>query len=94
VTDLSSFAADPVRFFDADYDPVIRGMVDAIIETEAPLRTDILAQRIARAHGWLGTGGRIREWNDSSEASAGACSRSLASARIGVDRFPDPCIGP
>ena len=61
VANLSGFAVDPDRFFEAEYDTVIRGMVDAIIETEAPLRTDILAQRIARVHGWLRTGARIRE---------------------------------
>jgi hypothetical protein len=36
-------------------------MIEAIVETEGPVRADILAQRIARAHGWLRTGGRIRE---------------------------------
>ncbi len=36
-------------------------MIEAIIETESPLRADILAQRISRAHGWLRTSGRIRE---------------------------------
>ena len=36
-------------------------MVDAVLEAEAPLREDILAQCIARAHGWLRTGSRIRE---------------------------------
>jgi hypothetical protein len=36
-------------------------MIESIMETESPLRTDILAQRLARAHGWLRTGGRIRD---------------------------------
>ncbi|WP_342585972.1 DUF3320 domain-containing protein [Zhengella mangrovi] len=36
-------------------------MFDAVIAQEAPLRTHILAQRVARAHGWLRTGARIRE---------------------------------
>jgi hypothetical protein len=36
-------------------------MVDAIMAREAPLREDALMQRIARAHGWLRTGGRIRD---------------------------------
>lgn len=39
-------------------------MIEAVIETESPLRTDILAQRIARAHGWLCTDGRVREGID------------------------------
>lgn len=36
-------------------------MVDAVMEAEAPVRNDVLAQRVARAHGWLRTGARIRE---------------------------------
>lgn len=36
-------------------------MVDAVMDAEAPVRDDVLAQRVARAHGWLRTGARIRE---------------------------------
>lgn len=36
-------------------------MITAILETEAPVREDVLVQRIARAHGWLRTGSRIRD---------------------------------
>ena len=61
VTDLSSFRVEPDRFYEAEYNDTLRAMVEAIVEGEAPLRSDILAQRIARAHGWLRTGGRIRE---------------------------------
>jgi len=61
VTDLSSFQADPDQFFEFGYRDTLRGMIQSIVETESPLRTDILAQRLARAHGWLRTGGRIRE---------------------------------
>ncbi len=61
VTDLSGFATNPDQFFDFAYRDVLRRMVEAVIETESPLRADVLAQRIARAHGWLRTGGRIRE---------------------------------
>lgn len=61
VTDLSGFPADPDQFFEFGYRDILRRMIEAIIETESPLRTDILAQRLARAHGWLRTGGRIRE---------------------------------
>ena len=35
-------------------------MVHAVIEAEAPIKDDVLAQRVARAHGWLRTGARIR----------------------------------
>ena len=61
VTDLSGFQAEPDAFFEPRYSAVLGAMIRAVIETEAPLRTDILAQRISRAHGWLRTGPRIRE---------------------------------
>lgn len=61
VTDLSGFPADPDQFFEFGYRDILRRMIEAIIGTESPLRTDILAQRLTRAHGWLRTGGRIRE---------------------------------
>lgn len=60
-TDLSAFETDPDSFFEFSYRPTLQAMVDAIIEHEAPLREDVLAQRIARAHGWLRTGARIRD---------------------------------
>jgi very-short-patch-repair endonuclease len=61
LTDLTQFAANPDHFFEFTYRDTLRAMVAAVIETESPLRTDILCQRVARAHGWLRTGGRIRE---------------------------------
>ncbi|WP_407865923.1 DUF3320 domain-containing protein [Phyllobacterium phragmitis] len=61
VTDLSGFKADPDQFFEFGYRDTLQDMIEAVIETESPLRTEILAQRISRAHGWLRTGGRIRE---------------------------------
>lgn len=59
--DLSSFKTDPDLFFEFSYRPTIQAMVDAVMDAEAPVRDDILAQRVARAHGWLRTGARIRE---------------------------------
>ena len=61
LADLSSFKADPELFFEFDYRETLRDMVHAIVEAESPLLVDVLAQRIARAHGWLRTGPRIRE---------------------------------
>jgi hypothetical protein len=61
ITDLSGFRADPDQFFEFGYRDTLRGMIEAVIEAESPLRADILAQRLSRAHGWLRTGGRIRE---------------------------------
>ncbi|WP_211870281.1 DUF3320 domain-containing protein [Neoroseomonas terrae] len=59
--DLSPFRPDPDRFFELGYREVLGRMIAAIVETESPLRTDTLAQRISRAHGWQRTGARIRE---------------------------------
>ena len=61
ITDLSSFQVVPDQFFEFGYRDTLRGMIQAVVETESPLRADVLAQRIARVHGWLRTGGRIRE---------------------------------
>ncbi|WP_375450250.1 DUF3320 domain-containing protein [uncultured Devosia sp.] len=61
VTDLSALPADPDRFYDFEYRSILKAMIDTVIEHEAPLRDDVLAQRIARAHGWPRTGPRIRE---------------------------------
>ncbi|WP_352648398.1 DUF3320 domain-containing protein [Mesorhizobium sp. M0408] len=61
VTDLTDFRPDPEQFFEFSYGTTLRGMIEAVVDTESPLRSDVLAQRIARVHGWLRTGGRIRE---------------------------------
>jgi very-short-patch-repair endonuclease len=61
VTDLSAFKAEPGLFFEFAYRDTLRGMIEAVMEEESPVPADVLAQRIARAHGWLRTGGRIRE---------------------------------
>jgi len=60
-TDLSEFRADPEAFYEFSYRSTIDAMVTRIVETEAPVRDDVVAQRIARAHGWLRTGSRIRD---------------------------------
>ncbi|MDB5379388.1 MAG: helicase [Rubritepida sp.] len=59
--DLAAFEPYPERFFELGYRDTLRGMIVAIVEAESPLRTDVLAQRISRAHGWQRTGARIRE---------------------------------
>ena len=61
LADLSSFKPDPDQFFEYSYRPTLQAMVEAVMAAEAPVREDVLAQRIARVHGWLRTGARIRE---------------------------------
>lgn len=61
LTDLSVFAPEQARFYDFDYRNTIKAMIEAVLETEGPIRSERLGQRISRAHGWLSTGSRIRE---------------------------------
>lgn len=61
VTDLSAFKANPDDFYEFTYRHTLKAMIEAVMDTESPLLADVLAQRIARAHGWLQTGPRIRE---------------------------------
>ncbi|AVS70338.1 DNA helicase [Paracidovorax avenae] len=53
--------ANPDRFFDADYSEILSAMIAHVVSIEGPVLDALLARRIARAHGWLRTGGRIRE---------------------------------
>jgi very-short-patch-repair endonuclease len=61
--DLASVVSgiNPDAFFNADYDTTLKTMIAHAIETEGPVREDVLAKRIARAHGWARTGKRIRD---------------------------------
>lgn len=61
IVDLSGFKTEADRFFEFSYRPTIEALIDAVMTAEAPVREDALAQRIARAHGWLRTGARIRD---------------------------------
>ena len=54
--DLSGFKVDPEAFYDFRYRSTLEEMVTAVIAAESPVRDDILAQRIARAHGWQNPG--------------------------------------
>ncbi len=61
IADLSHFTAEPVQFYELSYRGTLQAMIDHVVEQESPVREDVLAQRIARAHGWLRTGNRIRD---------------------------------
>ena len=52
---------DPDSFFVASYNQTLASMITHVVEIEGPVREDLLAKRIARAHGWIRTGARIRE---------------------------------
>lgn len=48
-------------FFERSYDDVLQKMIRYVVEVEGPVLDAVLARRIARAHGWQRTGGRIQE---------------------------------
>jgi hypothetical protein len=54
-------AVDASAFYDRAYDPALEAMIAHVVALEAPMRADVLAKRIARAHGWARTGTRIRD---------------------------------
>ncbi|MDR3424770.1 MAG: DUF3320 domain-containing protein, partial [Alphaproteobacteria bacterium] len=49
-----------LRFYDLDYRPTLRQMVDHVVELEAPIYFDVLVDRISRAHGFLRAKDMIR----------------------------------
>ena len=53
VADLlaAGFTPDPSRLFEKSYRPQLREMVAHVVSIEAPIFQDLLARRIARAHG-------------------------------------------
>ena len=51
---------DPSRFYDREYEPILRNMVESTLKQEAPIYEDVLVVRIARAHGFQRSGDRIQ----------------------------------
>lgn len=58
--DMADFIVSADAFFEDSYGPTIDNMIARIIETEGPIRDDIMMQRVARAHNWARTGAKIR----------------------------------
>lgn len=54
-------AVDPDRFFEASYTTTLEQMIAHVVAEEGPVLDTALARRIARAHGWVRTGSRIRD---------------------------------
>lgn len=52
---------DPDRFFEASYTATLEQMIAHVVAEEGPVLDTALARRIARAHGWVRTGSRIRD---------------------------------
>jgi len=51
----------PNEFFEPAYSPQLAELIAKIVHQESPVRDDVLVERIARAHGFLRSGNRIRE---------------------------------
>tara|TARA_R110002049_G_scaffold288423_1_gene470936 strand:- start:119393 stop:120253 length:861 start_codon:yes stop_codon:yes gene_type:complete len=49
------------EFFDDAYTESIRKMALAVVQAEGPVRDDLVAKRIARAHGFARTGAKIKQ---------------------------------
>jgi very-short-patch-repair endonuclease len=58
---LLGIRPDPSRFYDREYEPVLRSMVESAVRREAPIYEDVLVDRIARAHGFQRSGDRIQK---------------------------------
>jgi very-short-patch-repair endonuclease len=58
---LSDLSENQPLFFESSYDDTLRSMAAQIISQEAPIRDDVVARQIARAHGFARTGANIRD---------------------------------
>lgn len=76
---------DPDQFFEPGYTAILEQMIDHVVVEEGPVLDTALARRIARAHGWVRTGSRIRERVDQ---IARARFRSHEEEQIGVFYWP------
>lgn len=81
--------ADPDRFFDSTYTPILQKMIAHVVNEEGPVLDSVLARRIARAHGWVRTGSRIR---DRVDRIAHAHFRSHDEEQLGAFFWPDHLV--
>lgn len=51
----------PDRFFEPAYSTLLSELIAKVVNQEGPVKEDVLVERIARAHGFLRSGNRIRE---------------------------------
>ncbi len=51
----------PDRFFEPAYSALLTELIAKVVKQESPIKDDVLVERIARAHGFLRSGNRIRE---------------------------------
>lgn len=58
---LAGYEGNADAFFDVTYNPNLLRMIEYVVSVEGPVRDEVLARRIARAHGWVRTGARIQD---------------------------------
>ncbi|MHB9839683.1 DUF3320 domain-containing protein [Paraburkholderia terrae] len=58
---LEGYDVDANAFFDVVYNPTLLRLIEHIVRVEGPVRDEVLARRIARAHGWVRTGAKIQD---------------------------------
>lgn len=58
---MTDHVAEADSFFSRSYDERLLAMIATVVEAEGPVRDEVLARRIARAHGWSRTGSRIQD---------------------------------
>ena len=61
VVDLGDCSSESSRFHDADYRETLRLMAQKVLVAQGPIREELLASQIARAHGFKRTGAKIRD---------------------------------
>jgi hypothetical protein len=63
IADLACFGSlvNARRFYEIGYRSVLKQMAGYVIQKEGPIFSDLLITRIARAHGFTRSGGKIRE---------------------------------
>lgn len=57
----AGYTGNPEAFFEPAYDATLLGMIEHVVGVEGPVRDEVLARRIARAHSWSRTGARIQD---------------------------------
>jgi very-short-patch-repair endonuclease len=63
IADLTSFGSllNTSRFYETGYQSVLKKMAAYVVQKEGPIFSDLLITRIARAHGFARSGGKIRK---------------------------------
>ena len=83
--DLSGFIAEPERFYQSEYDELLKNMIVHIIDQEGPIHEDVLVRRVARQHGFQRAGRQIRE----RVVQLGAQDRAVTQESVGGFYWPD-----